>query len=1131
MSEDSYGAFISYSRTASTDLAVDLQTEVERFAKPWNRLRAIRIFRDDSTMPANSSLWDAIAKGLQQSKWFILIATPEAAASEYVNKEVAWWLSNREAARVLLVHAGGELSWDRDAGDFSASSTAIPPALRRAFRDEPRWVDLRWYAEPGSLKKGDPRFSERVADLAAAIRGIERDSLIGENVRQHQLRRRLTRAAITGLSALLVATIAAATIAVTQTREAVRQRNAAQEQALVATVRQLAGTAENLAASDLEEALLLADTAYRTRQEAQTVRALHAVLSTTPQLVGFSDVGEPVTVVDGTPNGRLIVAGTSSGMVLLIDRDSGERSELMRLTGEVDFLAVSEDGTTVAASWSQQNENGLTEAEGSAIWSDGEITEIPERLVALSPGGSTVAFSTSLETDSMLGDSVIGVIMDGERREITTSGPATSWVGLPNDSQLVAMNAHGGFTRAWLDSGRVDRTTIPMGSWFAGGAIAQDGGRFTFSNGGHEIEVWDLRGPFGPNQSPVDGELSGLTGNPHINDIALNLDGSVMATASTGSIYVSDVQPIGQHTTGATELRGAGDQPHSLRFLSNDLLVSASRTSVALWDLTRTTPLATSITRPLDDIDRTCAACGPLKTSFSPNGAAAVIGEAGFRTTVANLATGYTRSAPVYPPPTDPADRALNQMQGSIWLDDERAVVWARDGHGWVLGGDNLSDVQETLSLPPAIDRVVVRDEDTIVLLANGNVQTMELPTWKPSSESAAADLITTDGMYAVRIAPADNGASTDVEALDTMTLRSVVSTQVEGRVHTVAEHTGPDEIALLRFVEDDTELVTLDVRTGSARTIGRLGVKDIEFKNVTSSSTMLAVEDAGLIWLYSLLDASHLKLIPVESGLHAWNSLGFNRDSSILVIASEPANELIQVPVTSRMWSRTACHAAGRSIKEDELLALVGSIEGLVLGCATDGSATRSGEAEQSEHVSPPQSPESDGAAPTPSSESSGWDVSAHRIAEFASPSGRIQCGIVKGKATCGFSSAMPLDLRPPAEQACPTEKGYGAAGVSVNTEVRWVCAGGLLFWPVEDSSATEWATQYPAGRSDSGDGQPGLVTLPYGESLRNGDILCTSREEGMTCENTSAGAGFTVSSSGITTADDNPPSPFLGW
>ena len=43
------------------------------------------------------SVWDAIQEALADSEYFLLMASPEAANSPWVRKEVEWWLANRSA--------------------------------------------------------------------------------------------------------------------------------------------------------------------------------------------------------------------------------------------------------------------------------------------------------------------------------------------------------------------------------------------------------------------------------------------------------------------------------------------------------------------------------------------------------------------------------------------------------------------------------------------------------------------------------------------------------------------------------------------------------------------------------------------------------------------------------------------------------------------------------------------------------------------------------------------------------------------------------------------------------------------------------------------------------------------------
>jgi hypothetical protein len=58
---DAYDGFISYSHAADDLLAPRLQSALQRFAKPWWKRRAVRIFRDESSLSANPHLWSSIS--------------------------------------------------------------------------------------------------------------------------------------------------------------------------------------------------------------------------------------------------------------------------------------------------------------------------------------------------------------------------------------------------------------------------------------------------------------------------------------------------------------------------------------------------------------------------------------------------------------------------------------------------------------------------------------------------------------------------------------------------------------------------------------------------------------------------------------------------------------------------------------------------------------------------------------------------------------------------------------------------------------------------------------------------------------------------------------------------------------
>jgi hypothetical protein len=262
-----YDGFISYSHAADDLLAPHLQAGLQRFAKPWWKRRALRIFRDEASLSANPHLWSSITDALDQSDWFVLLLSPDAAESPWVNNEVEYWLEHRDADRIIPVVTGGEFTWSES--DIDLESTAAPPALYGAFSDEPRWVDLRFARTDEQLDLNNPRFSAAVADIASAIRGVPKDELESEEVLQH--RRTVRTAWAAGGALLLLALVAgaAAIYAIDQRNETEQQRIIAEENAAEAdaqrdiaeeneSVAEAAAAAEAEARREAERSALLA---------------------------------------------------------------------------------------------------------------------------------------------------------------------------------------------------------------------------------------------------------------------------------------------------------------------------------------------------------------------------------------------------------------------------------------------------------------------------------------------------------------------------------------------------------------------------------------------------------------------------------------------------------------------------------------------------------------------------------------------------------------------------------------------------------------------------------------------------------------------------------------------------------
>jgi hypothetical protein len=137
-----YHAFISYSHDPRQSVIAEaLQQAIQRFAKPFWRRRAVRLFRDQTNLSANPNLWGTIVEALRDSRFLILIASPKAARSSWVSREIEWWLSRRDTEAIIVVLTEGVLLWDGNR--FSdGETTALPTIARTAFQVEPLWLDL-----------------------------------------------------------------------------------------------------------------------------------------------------------------------------------------------------------------------------------------------------------------------------------------------------------------------------------------------------------------------------------------------------------------------------------------------------------------------------------------------------------------------------------------------------------------------------------------------------------------------------------------------------------------------------------------------------------------------------------------------------------------------------------------------------------------------------------------------------------------------------------------------------------------------------------------------------------------------------------------------------------------------------
>lgn len=294
-----YKAFISYSHAADGKLAPSIQYALHRIAKPWYRLRSMRVFRDQTNLSASPGLWSSIEAALRDSEFFLFMASPTAAQSIWVQKEVDWWLSNRSAQSFLIILTEGELAWDNTLQDFDWSvTTALPHRLSKAFTEEPLYINLRWVKTTEQFSVRHSQFRPAILELAAPLLGRSKDELDGDDIREHRRTRQIAQSAVATLVILLVAAVLAAMIAV-------QQRD-------FATSRALASSAEAVLTKNPELALLLANEALQVKADDQARYVFRE-----------SFAGHPQLILHAASSGRTVLAAfLGTDFIISADRDS-----------------------------------------------------------------------------------------------------------------------------------------------------------------------------------------------------------------------------------------------------------------------------------------------------------------------------------------------------------------------------------------------------------------------------------------------------------------------------------------------------------------------------------------------------------------------------------------------------------------------------------------------------------------------------------------------------------------------------------------------------------------------------------------------------------------------------------------
>jgi tetratricopeptide (TPR) repeat protein len=223
-----YFAFLSYSHK-DQKLAEWLHAELERFRVPRNLAgqltdngvipkRLTPIFRDQHELAAADDLGEEIEEALANSRFLIVLCSPDAAKSRWTNAEIETFKRTRPDGCVLAAIAAGE-PFASETADSQADE-CFPPALRHRYDRRGRSTGKR--AEPlaADLRGSDEDRRTGLMKLIAGMLGVGLDDLM-----QREATRRQRRLAI-----LAAASIAGMAITSTLAVTAIQARDAARDQ-------------------------------------------------------------------------------------------------------------------------------------------------------------------------------------------------------------------------------------------------------------------------------------------------------------------------------------------------------------------------------------------------------------------------------------------------------------------------------------------------------------------------------------------------------------------------------------------------------------------------------------------------------------------------------------------------------------------------------------------------------------------------------------------------------------------------------------------------------------------------------------------------------------------------------------
>ena len=404
--EFKYKAFISYSHR-DEKWGQWLHRGIERYRVPKAIVgrktlygpvpkRLFPVFRDREELPTAADLSEVISKGLRDSSHLIVICSPHAAKSQWVNEEVRTFKKLGKQNRIICLIVDGEPNaLDKPELDLEE---CFPPALKVIADDDGNLTDIE--AEPiaADARQDKDGKANALMKVLSGLLGVGFDE-----IKQRDLVRKHRQAAILGIgSAVLAGVMGLLTVwAVINKNQAVAAKDEAEERLYRSQILQAANFAKEKNYGLATQALLEAPARFRNFEWGYLLR------KTNPQLTVLDGSMQNIYSLAVSPDGARLATGSEDTTARIWDAQGGRQLKLLEgHDGVIESVAYSPDGRRIATGagdktvriWDAQSGEALLVLKGH----DDEV-----RSVAYSSDGRRIV-SSSIDRTARVWDAQDG---------------------------------------------------------------------------------------------------------------------------------------------------------------------------------------------------------------------------------------------------------------------------------------------------------------------------------------------------------------------------------------------------------------------------------------------------------------------------------------------------------------------------------------------------------------------------------------------------------------------------------------------------------------------------------------------------------------------------------------------------